>query len=82
LGDEALRVLSTKTSSPEELALWYGKWAANMASRKVDFGLALRNKPSPEFHARWARQAPPDRLKWEVLNRLHRVLNEAERRKP
>ena len=31
------------------------------------------------FHREWALQLPVDRLKWEVLNRLHRLLNDAVR---
>ncbi len=30
-----------------------------------------------DFHQEWAMGASPDRIEWEVLNRLHRVLNQA-----
>lgn len=62
------------------LALWYGEWAAALAREKVDFGIPLRNLPDPAFHRQWAAHATEDRLSWEVLNRLHRLLNAAEAR--
>jgi hypothetical protein len=81
IGDEALRVLSAKKDSGEKLALWYSRWVGHMASRNVDFGIALRNNPDEQFHYKWALTAGEDKLKWEVLNRLHRVLNDANRQK-
>lgn len=81
LGDEALRVVAVKKEYPEKLALWYSKWVVHMAVRGVDFGISQRNKPDEEFHYKWALTAGEDRVNWEVLNRLHRVLNEANRQK-
>jgi hypothetical protein len=82
LGDEALRVIEEKRRAPGALAKWYGGFAGRLAERKVDFGLALRNRPDEKFHYEWAkaRLAEPrgaDQLTWETLNRLHRVLNSA-----
>jgi hypothetical protein len=79
LGDEAIKVIESKERAPEKLALWYGQLAARMAGEKVDFGLALRNRADEKFHQKWALDAVRDRrldqLTWEVLNRLHRVMN-------
>lgn len=75
LGDEALRLLDEWKDSPEKRAVWYGKWVARQAGRKVDFGLPLRNTADAGFHENWAKGATSDQLKWEVLNRIHRVLN-------
>lgn len=77
LGEEALKVIAARKPDPEKFAEWYGKWVVRMAGRQVDFGLALRNKADEAFHREWAKSASPDRLSWEVLNRLHRVLNAA-----
>jgi hypothetical protein len=82
LGDEALRIVSIKKEYREKLASWYGKWAVQLSEHKVDFGIALRSKPDETFHYQWALTASEDRVKWEVLNRLHRLLNEANREKP
>jgi hypothetical protein len=81
LADEALRVIASKGEFKEKRALWYSKWVVHMTARHVDFGVSLRNKPDEAFHYKWAIEAAADRLSWEVLNRLHRVLNEANREK-
>jgi hypothetical protein len=78
LGDEALKLVASKSAYPEKLALWYSKWAVQMAGEGVDFGLPLRSSTEEHFHYRWALKAPEDRVKWEVLNRLHRILNAAK----
>jgi hypothetical protein len=81
LGDEALKLINTKIQLREKLALWYSKWVCRVAQRNVDFGVALRNKPDEAFHFKWVMESQDDRVKWEVLNRLHRILNEANRQK-
>jgi len=81
LGDEALKVIADKKLYKEKLAQWYSKWVVHMASLKVDYGLDLRNRPDEAFHYKWALTASPDRLTWEVLNRVHRALNEANTQK-
>jgi len=81
LGDEVLKVLNQQQARGG-LALWYGAFAARQAGKGVDFGLALRNKADEAFHAQWAegvlKASQQDRLTWEVLNRVHRILNHAE----
>lgn len=81
IGDESIRVIGKKMQFREKLALWYSQWAVRIAKRKVDFGIPLRNKSDEAFHYKWAVESPEDRVKWEVLNRLHRLLNEANRQK-
>lgn len=81
LGDEALKVMTLKKEYPEKMAHWYSQWVVRIAARNVDFGISLRNQANEELHYHWALQATEDRIKWEVLNRLHRVLNEANRPK-
>lgn len=81
LGAEALKIVSSKSEYREKQAFWYSKWVARIARKNVDFGLVLRNKPDEALHFKWAVENSEDRLKWEVLNRLHRVLNEANKPK-
>jgi hypothetical protein len=81
LGDEALKVVAAKKDFREKLALWYSKWVLHACSRGVDFGIPQRNKPDEAFHYQWAMSNTEDRLDWEVLNRVHRILNEANRQK-
>jgi hypothetical protein len=81
LGDEALLLVASKNEFRERLAFWYSKWVVRMTQRNIDFGLALRNKPDEAFHYKWALNTSEDRIKWEILNRLHRVLNEVNQQK-
>jgi len=79
LGEWGLRVIQLRRDeSAERLRDWYADFAAAMASEKVDFGLDQRNDASREFHRKWADRASDDQIRWEVLNRLHRVLNQAQ----
>lgn len=89
LANEALKVMEAKegidrpvgtehAAPSANLVSWYSQWASRLAMRKVDFGLSLRNSPDPLFHSQWAAHAPRDRLTWEVLNRVHRLLDFAQ----
>jgi hypothetical protein len=78
IGDEALRLLTEKRTDSEGRARWYGEWVVGISRRGGDFGLAQRSARSSDdasFHSQWAQEASEDRIVWEVLNRLHRVLN-------
>lgn len=79
LGDEALKVIAAKREKAEDLSRWYGRFAARMAMRGVDFGVPLRNKADEAFHRQWASASGEDRLSWEVLNRVHRLMNGLDR---
>ncbi len=75
LGDEAIVIMDLNNDYKEKLALWYSKWVVHMAARNIDYGLPLRNKPDASFHYKWALENSVDLLKWEVLNRIHRLMN-------
>jgi hypothetical protein len=79
LGDEIMKLVDEKgfvdDHASKALQDWFGPWVVRMASYQVDFGLAQRNKPDAAFHSQWAASADSDLLRWEVLNRVHRVLN-------
>lgn len=80
LGEEALKVLEVKKQrSQHELALWYSHWVVRLLSHQVDFGMNLRNSAEIDFHYRWVLSAPWDHLQWEVLNRVHRLMNQKNR---
>ena len=81
LCDEALKLIDQKNAFKEKLALWYSKWVVHMGERKIDFGVPLRNSLDEAFHYKWAIQSTPDRIKWEVLNRIHRTLNDANKQR-
>ena len=87
LGEEALKTFEIKyqdkVKDRSKLAMWYARLATRLARRQVDYGLALRNKADLNFHQTWALDAidrkSEEQLKWEILNRLHRILNEANK---
>ncbi len=81
LGDEALRVIDSKLSDRAQLSLWYSRWVVRLIQAKVEFGIPLRNNPDEDFHFKWAITSSGDSIKWEVLNRIHRLLNRVDRRK-
>ncbi len=80
LGDEALKVVRSKSFDKKVLAEWYGQWVAKAMVHGVDFGMDLRNKPEAKYHTDWALSADGEALKWEVLNRVHRILNYFEKK--
>ncbi len=75
LGDEALKWIEFRSNDRGKLAEWYGPWTSRMAKLGIYFGLEQRNWDRVDFHTKWAMTADPVLLKWEVLNRYHRVLN-------
>lgn len=77
LGDEVLRVIEHLEGSRALLAEWYGDFSARLGKEGVDFGLSKRNLPDAAFHRDWAKsQTDLDFLRWESLNRIHRLLND------
>lgn len=75
LGDELLKLIGELGKDPKRLQSWYGDWVVRMCALNVDFGIPLRNRSDALFHAQWLATADPDRVRWEVLNRVHRILN-------
>jgi hypothetical protein len=87
IGDEVQKLVALRlgkgapADGRERLAVWYGKWVVRLAGMGVDFGLPQRLRADELFHYQWAIAATPDRLQWEMLNRLHRLLNQANKQK-
>jgi hypothetical protein len=75
LGDEALRAIALHEENAPIFATWFGHWVGHTLSWGVEFGLKGRMQANPSFHYQWALGVPFDRIKWEVLNRLHRLMN-------
>jgi hypothetical protein len=75
LGDEAMKKMDEMKDSQGEFAQWYAKLVVRLCDAHVDFGLAQRNDPNLDFHFKFAQTMSLDRVKWEVLNRYHRLLN-------
>jgi hypothetical protein len=78
LSEEAIRKFEECKADPGAMAKWYAELALRMNQKHVDFGLPLRVKSDFDFHFKFARSMPVDRVMWEVLNRYHRYLNSFE----
>ncbi len=75
LGEEVLEYMDILKSNRAMLSKWYSKTTVRWNSQGIDFGLKLRNSKNSEYHSQWARQNSLGRIQWEVLNRLHRLMN-------
>lgn len=75
LGEELLKTIELKKEYREKLATWYGKFTVFMNGKGVDYGIQQRNVKDEYYHYKWALDADEDRLKWECLNRAHRLMN-------
>jgi hypothetical protein len=78
IGTEVFKVFSRKKTDRNVLADWYARFCVRIAERGIALDYPQREDEDPEFHREWAWNASTDRLQWEVLFRLHRVLNDSE----
>ena len=78
LAEEALKKMDELKDSPADLAQWYAGLVVHLSGANTDFGLPQRNSSDFDFHSRFARTMSLDRVKWEVLNRYHRIINRVE----
>lgn len=74
-GAEALKLMEMKREYKEKFATWYGKFVVYSNSKNINFGIEERNKGDEQFHYKWALQNEEDRVKWEIINRIHRLYN-------
>lgn len=81
LSDEFLRLVDLKKASPG-FARWYAEAVVRTNALKIDFGLSLRNSGDVQFYETWAGSASDDQIKWEILNRIHRILNSTQKEVP
>ena len=75
LGERVLQESVARKADKERLAGWYASFAARWAKHGVSFGMAQRNKEDEAFHYRWAQENNLGMIQWELLNRVHRVMN-------
>lgn len=76
LGDRVLDESSSRKADKDRLATWYANFVGRWAKAGISFGMAQRDKPDEAFHFKWAKDNNLGMLQWELLNRVHRVLNE------
>lgn len=75
LGEKMLSAIEKRKGGKESFADWYAGYATRWAGEGVDFGLPERNKTDKEFHKDWVSQHSLGLVQWELLNRMHRLLN-------
>ena len=71
---EILRLVE-ELEAKNRFSSWFASFAVQTAGLGVDFGLELRHSKNRIFHETWAKSASTDMRRWEVLNRVHRLLN-------
>lgn len=75
IADEVLKKIDEMKDSRADLAQWYAGLVVHLSGAHTDFGLPQRNSDDFDFHSRFATTMSLDRVKWEVLNRYHRIIN-------
>jgi hypothetical protein len=78
LGGEVLKLASVAFSSPERqkgFLAFYLRFVGLTGKMHNDFGHIERNKKEALFHSQWYLKASRDQVTWELLNRIHRLLN-------
>lgn len=75
LSDEILKLVDEKKADKEGLIIWYLHWIDRVKAYGVGFGLKERDSADLEFHRNWANKTTTDKIRWEILNRVHRLIN-------
>lgn len=77
LGDALLSHLDEIANDHPRIAKGFSKFAERSIALdpKVSFGSKSRDESSVDAIESWAKTATLDSIKWEALNRIHRVLN-------
>lgn len=75
LGDRVIQEAETRKGDKDRLAAWYSNFVGRWAKAGVSFGMAQRDRADEAFHFKWAKENNLGMIQWELLNRVHRVLN-------
>lgn len=75
LGEKVLKEANNRKADRDGLAAWYSSFVARWVKTGVPFGLPQRDKPEEAFHYTWAKENNLGMIQWELLNRVHRVMN-------
>lgn len=77
LGEALLTHLDEIAQDSDRVSTGFGKWVerSNATEFKTAFGSKARDDSTAESSREWARTAALDSIKWEALNRMHRVMN-------
>ena len=75
LGEKVLEAIELRKSDRAAVAELYANLVMRWFDSGVDFGFKQRNLQDRDFHHSWALRNSRGRVQWEILNRLHRVMN-------
>lgn len=75
LGERVLEASVKEKADAERLANWYAPLAAKWSRIGIPLGQAQRMRPEETFHFRWATENNLGLVQWELLNRVHRIMN-------
>lgn len=75
LAEKVIREADKRKDNKDTLAAWYSAMAARWAKLGVDLGLPQRNKAEEIFHFNWAKENNLGMIQWELLNKVHRLMN-------
>jgi hypothetical protein len=75
LGERIIAESTARKDDKDRLATWYANFVSRWAKAGVPFGLPERNKDDEAYHFRWAKDNGLGLIQWELLNRVHRILN-------
>jgi hypothetical protein len=75
LGEKVLQEANKRKDDKDGLAAWYASFVSRWVKIGVPFGLVQRNREDEAFHFRWAKENNLGMVQWELLNRVHRVMN-------
>ncbi len=76
LGDRILKESIARKADKERLANWYSGFVGRWAKAGVAFGHKQRDSGTEAYHYRWALDNNLGMIQWELLNRMHRIMND------
>lgn len=74
-GEKVLEAIELRKNDREAVAQLYADLVMRWFDSNVDFGFKQRNVQDRDFHRDWALRNSRGRVQWEILNRLHRMMN-------
>jgi hypothetical protein len=75
LGDRILKESIARKADKERLASWYSGFVGRWSKAGVAFGHKQRDSGTEAYHYKWALDNNLGMVQWELLNRMHRIMN-------
>lgn len=75
LGEKALEAIDARKGDREAMATLFADLSLRWFADGIDLGFKQRNVRDREYFYNWSLRNSRGRIQWEMLNRLHRVMN-------